>query len=372
MALPGVTFIIPCFNYGRFIAEAVDSALRQERVGVEVIVVDDGSDDGVTPAACEALASERVRVLHQANAGPGAARNRGAREARTPYIVFLDADDTVDARFASALIAEIEAGEGRGEKVSHAYCQEVLTDQAAGMWKVPAWDPLMLMATNLHPITAVVRRACFEEVGGFEESLGGNYEDWDLWLKLSFRGYRGVRVAEPLFFWRRHSHDTMVMRAVKSHDQTYARIVERHIEQYRERSLDLVRLYNSLLRKFDCNWIDETGYPIPLQYFWSLQGKLNTQEGRLAALEDQNGRLRDMAQRSQAMFEGQAARITARYEDELRAQREHYESYAVVRLHRAWHGMMRRLPGPLAWMMRLPGRVVRRVIPRNASRGASS
>lgn len=215
----------------------------------------------------------------------------GAGGARTPYIVFLDADDTVDARFASTLVAAIEAGEGRGEKVSHAYCHEVLTDQATGMWKVPAWDPLLLlMATNLHPITTVVRRACFEEVGGFEESLGGN-PGWDLWLKLSFRGYRGVRVAEPLFFWRRHSQDTMVMRAVKSHDQTYAQIVERHIEQYKERSLDLVRLYNSLLRKFDCNWIDESGYPIPLQvFFWSLQEKLNTQGARLTALEDQNGR----------------------------------------------------------------------------------
>lgn len=372
MALPGVTFIIPCFNYGRFVAEAVESALGQEGVQAEAIVVDDGSDDGVTPGACDALASERVRVIHQSNAGPGAARNRGAREARTPYIVFLDADDTVDARFASTLIAAIEDGDGRGEKVSHAYCHEVLTDQATGMWKVPAWDPLLLMATNLHPITTVVRRACFEEVGGFEESLGGNYEDWDLWLKLSFRGYRGVRVAEPLFLWRRHSQDTMVMRAVKSHDQTYARIVERHIEQYKARSLELVRLYNSLLRKFDCNWIDETGYPIPLQYLWSLHEKLNTQGAKLAALDDQNGRLRDMAQRSQAMFDGQAERLKARYEDELRTQREHYESYAVMRLHRAWHGVMRRLPGPLAWMMRVPGNVVRRLVPKRASRRASS
>lgn len=357
MKTPSVTIVIPCFNYGRFVGDAVESALAQVDADVRVIVVDDGSDDGRTPGVCDGLASERVRVIHQANGGPGAARNRGAREATTPYLVFLDADDTLDPRFVAALGGEIEreTAAEQGARISHAYCQEVLTDQAHGTWRVGAWDPVLLMITNLHPITTLIRRECFEEVGGFEESLGGHYEDWDLWLKLSFRGYRGVRVREPLFFWRRHSPDTMVMRAVQSHDRTFATIVERHRERYEERALELVKLSNSLLRKFDCNWIDETGFPIPLQYLHGLQGRLEVLGRRVAELEAALGG----AAEARAQDRCDAIQASARQMDLVR---EHYESYTVMRVHRAWHGLLSKLPGPVTWIPRQAARLLRAMV----------
>lgn len=358
MDVPAVTIIIPCFNYGRFVGEAVRSALGQVGADVRVVIVDDGSTDGSTPAVCDSLAGERVEVIHQENRGPAAARNRGAKTARTPLLVFLDADDTIDPKFVATLWAAMEAeggAVGKGEAgVSHAYCQEVLTDQAHGTWRVGPWDPTLLMITNLHPITALLRRDVFEEVGGFEESLGGNYEDWDFWLKVSFHGYRGVRVREPLFFWRRHSPDTMVMRAVQTHDATFAKIVERHHGQYEARSLELVKLSNSLLRKFDCNWIDETGFPIPLQYFWGLQGKLEAAEARAAALEKENA-----AHAEARAAEAKAGRQSAVQHGDL--IRQHYESYAVVRFHRAWHRFLARMPGPVAWLPRQAGRLLRAV-----------
>lgn len=339
-----VTFVIPCFNYGRFVGEAVASALAQAGADVQVVIVDDGSTDGSTPEACDRLASDRVRVIHQHNAGPGAARNAGARLAETEFIVFLDADDTLDPTFVAKLhTAMVEDPSGCGP-VSHAYCQEVLTDQAHGTWKVPAWDPMLLLVTNLHPITTLLRRTCFEEVGGFDESLGGHYEDWDLWLKLSEKGYRGVRVREPLFFWRRHSHDTMVMRAVQTHDQTFAKIVDRHRDSYERHALDLVKLSNGMLRKFDCNWLDESGMPIPLLYLQGLYPKLQEATRRIGVLEVE-------------LAASQAER--ARGEEAIRRD---YESYMVVRLHRAWHRMIVRLPGPIAAVPRMLGRIARSAV----------
>src|SRR5262245_34664254 len=84
MSAPTVTVVIPCFNHGRFIEDAVRSCLAQTGADVRVIVVDDGSDDGTTPGACDACAEKgegRVAVVHQPNMGLPATRNRGAREA---------------------------------------------------------------------------------------------------------------------------------------------------------------------------------------------------------------------------------------------------------------------------------------------------
>lgn len=262
MPTPTVTIVIPCFNHGRFVRKAVDSAVAQVDADVRVVVVNDGSDDGTTPAACDACAGDRVRVIHQENRGLPAARNRGAREAAGDYLVFLDADDWLAPRFVTKLHAAM--GADGGADVSHAYCQERLVELGTGIWRVPDWDPLLMMITNLHPVTTLVRRERFEAVGGFDETMTGGYEDWDLWLKFVERGWRGVRVREPLFVWRRHSHATMVMRVIHNHEALYRRIVENHRGLYERHAIELLVRADVMMRRFDMNWLDESGEPINL------------------------------------------------------------------------------------------------------------
>jgi len=332
--MPDVCVVIPCFNHGRFVREAVASCLAQESADVGVLIVDDGSADGSTPAACDACAGDRVLVVHQENRGLPAARNRGAAEAARAwapgYLVFLDADDYLRPAFVQRLRGAIEAG---GEAVSHGYCQEELVELGTGIWRVPEWDPLLLLITNLHPVTALIRRDRFEAVGGFDESMRDGYEDWEFWIRISARGWRGARVREPLFVWRRHSHETMVMEAVKRHDELYRRIMARHRDLYRVRGEELLALTNSLLRKFDANWIDETGFPIPLQYLRGCHDEVVRLRGELAARGSDTGAL--------------AARLREA-ESKLEQQRAWYESFAAVRLHRAVHRLVDRLPRPLA------------------------
>lgn len=347
-AIPTVTFVVPCYNHGRFVGEAVASALAQEGAEARAVVVDDGSDDGSTAGACDALlvrhGPDRVTVIHQDNAGLPAARNRGALGATSDYLVFLDADDTVAPDFAMKLAAAVEgAADGR---VSHAYCQETLTERAHGTWRVPGWDPELLLITNLHPVTCLVRRDVFEEAGGFDRTMTEGYEDWEFWIRLSERGYRGVRVAEPLFFWRRHSPDTMVHEAVRKHDKLYAQIIQRHRWLY-ERSFEgLARRCNSMLRAFDCNWIDETGRPIPLQYLERKTAEAHGLERRLAGAASERAEL---------------AERLALLERRLDEQRREYESMGLVRLHHRVHRALGSMPGvarrpilgALRWLKRM-------------------
>lgn len=340
MTPPRVTFVIPCYNHGRFVAHAARSCLEQHNADARVVIVDDGSDDGTTPDQCDALADgDRVTVIHQQNRGLPGARNRGAQGTQTEYLAFLDADDWVEPTFAATLHEALtRAGRDGDAPVSHAYCQERLVELGAGVWRVPEWDPILLMVTNLHPVTCLVRRDRFEESGGFDKSMRGGYEDWDLWLRFASRGWRGVRVPEPLFVWRRHSPDTMIMRAVENHDRLYARLVENNRGFYEAHMERVMLLANSLLRRADANWLDE-----------------NLEARTLRGIRE----LADAAVKERDILRVEVERTN----EQLRMLREHYESKPAVRASSAFHRAVESLPRPIAAPAAAVLRALKRIVP---------
>ena len=358
MGAPSVTFVIPCFNHGAFVADAVASALAQHDADTRAVVVNDGSDDGATPAACDALlerfGDDRLRVVHQPNRGLPAARNAGARDATTDYLVFLDADDWVEPTFARSLADALDAERAAGrDDTGHAYCQERLVGLGDGTWRVPEWDPLLLLITNLHPVTCLVRRDRFEAVGGFDETMVGGYEDWELWVRMSARGWRGVRVPEPLFVWRRHSNSTMIFDAVARHDELYAKIVERNRAHYERHMEAIAARCNSMLRRFDCNWLDESGLPIPLMHLREAAAALGPAQ---AAAADAHARVSALEAEADAL------------RDELRQASEsiaRLESMATARASRAMHRSIDAMPGPIADGVRRILRTATRLLPRH-------
>lgn len=299
-----VTVVVPCFNYGRFVRCAVQSALCQVGADVQVVVVNDGSTDGRSARECDRCAGARVRVIHQDNSGPPAARNRGAAGAQGEFLVFLDADDWIEPDFVRLLASELRSQDRAGRTdVSHVYSQQRMVQKSGStVWEVPEWDSLTMMVANLHPVTALVKRERFEAVGGFSPEMRGGYEDWDLWLKFVERGWRGVRVRQPLFVYRRHSPNTHNRRAVSNHEELFRRIVRAHAAIYAAHADELISRMNLLLRAHDMNWLDESGEPINF----------------LA----------------------------------LKRQREKYESMGAIRIHHAIHRVIGGLPGPLSGAFR--------------------
>ena len=107
---PKASVIVPCWNVEKWVEDAVNSVLRGSFSDFEIIAVDDGSTDG-TRAVLERLAAAdgRVRMVHQANRGPSAARNSGLDAARGEYVFFLDGDDTFEPEFLSLGVGEMSA-----------------------------------------------------------------------------------------------------------------------------------------------------------------------------------------------------------------------------------------------------------------------
>ncbi|HEX5677047.1 MAG TPA: glycosyltransferase family A protein [Alcanivorax sp.] len=107
----GFSVVIPAFNYGYCLERAVTSAVSQDYPEFEVIVINDGSEDDTAEVADRLAARwpERVRVVHQANAGLSAVRNRGIAEAGFSWLVFLDADDEFCPGALAAMAAAADA-----------------------------------------------------------------------------------------------------------------------------------------------------------------------------------------------------------------------------------------------------------------------
>ena len=108
--MPKVSVIVPVYNAEKYLQECVDSILRQTLTDLELILVDDGSTDS-SPAICDRYAAQdlRVRVIHQANLGLSAVRNRGIEVAAGEWVAFVDSDDFIDANMYRTMIIAAEA-----------------------------------------------------------------------------------------------------------------------------------------------------------------------------------------------------------------------------------------------------------------------
>jgi GT2 family glycosyltransferase len=216
------------------VATAVESALAQEGEAVEVVVVDDGSDDD--PAAALARFGDRVRLARQENRGVSAARNHAARLASGQWLAFLDADDrwlpgktrqmleAVAARPGARFAYAQARGEGSGGRCAILGLPPPADESGRGMLV-----SLLRTGNQIPMLTGMVLRDAFVEVGGLDESLRTG-EDYDLWLRLAER-FEGVFVAEALAVYRMHDGgDVMgdVERWADAIDGIHERVRARH------------------------------------------------------------------------------------------------------------------------------------------------
>jgi hypothetical protein len=192
-----ISVIIPLFNKDAYIDRALDSIAAQTHPDVEIVVVDDGStDDG--PERVRRRRDPCVRLISQANAGPGAARNRGLAEICGDLVAFLDADDAWMPNYLENAARTFEGLDGDVATMTCGYI-----DWPGNMSREPLWrgrgltdgvhrvdaatstTRLMDMLTYMWPCSTVARTSTVRRWGGFYARDGARYaEDAVLWLKV--------------------------------------------------------------------------------------------------------------------------------------------------------------------------------------------
>jgi glycosyltransferase involved in cell wall biosynthesis len=224
----GVSIVLPVHDAERFVGEALDSLLAQTLQPDEIVAVDDGSTDG---SAAILGGYPQVRVIHQANAGCAAARNRGIDAARHDIVAFLDADDLwLPTRLERALAALEDA-----TQPDFAACaqENFLTP---GLAVIPGWlDPAMLtnaqhgFSTN----TLVVRRSAFARVGLFDPSRRV-LSDSEWLVRALDAGLTYVHIDEPLVRRRIHERNiTGTVRGTREHGIAMAEILHASLARRR-------------------------------------------------------------------------------------------------------------------------------------------
>jgi glycosyltransferase involved in cell wall biosynthesis len=205
---PAVSAIIPTHNRAPLLAEALDSVLAQAGEDVEVIVVDDGSTDE-TPRALARHAG-RVRTIRQANAGVGAARNRGVAAARGGMIAFLDDDDLWAPDHLAVLRGALEASPGAMMACGRTAC-----------FRDPPRPEPPPSVEGYVAGAILARREVFARVGPFREELSfGDFIDWMARVREAGIGI----VTTPEVVLRRRLHAANFTLTERQHLGDYARV----------------------------------------------------------------------------------------------------------------------------------------------------
>lgn len=201
--LPLVSVIIPCFNYGKYIEDAIDSVLKQTFPNFEIIVVDGCSTDEITLKKLNSLNKPKTTV-HFRNKRylVGDNRNFGIGMAQGKYICCLDADDIL---LPTYLEKALFVAESYG--IDIVYPAVKAFDQQDYLWYVENSNLLQCARNNFMPSVALFRKEAWKAVHGFKDwGLQNDYvfEDWEFWTRLIGNGFRARGIPEPLMLYRVH------------------------------------------------------------------------------------------------------------------------------------------------------------------------
>lgn len=198
--MPKVSIIIPCYNHGKYIQDALDSLEKiPDKDLYEVIIVNDGSTDEYTNQKLREIVGKGYNVIFQENQGLATSRNNAIRQSKGQYILPLDADNMIRPEYINKGIQVLDSN----PDVTVVYGNAAEFGDKQGVLVQGEYNLQKLMIFNYIDACAMYRRSLWEELGGYDKNMAHpGIEDWDMWLSASFRGHKFHYIDEILFDYR--------------------------------------------------------------------------------------------------------------------------------------------------------------------------
>ncbi|HNW25914.1 MAG TPA: glycosyltransferase [Candidatus Gastranaerophilaceae bacterium] len=228
--MPKVSIIIPCYNSGEYLDEAVESVKNQTFKDVEIIIVNDGSTDVNTIEQLKKYYNTDVKVINTDNQGVSQARNTGIKEAGGEYILPLDSDDKIHPEYVESAVKILD----ENLQIGICYCEAEFFGDIKGKWNLPKFELKDFLARNCIFCTAMYRKSAWEKVGGYKKEMDKGFEDWEFWLSLIEAGGQVHRIPKILFYYRQSEFSRSANSANKNLPELIKKIVMFHPKLYAE------------------------------------------------------------------------------------------------------------------------------------------
>lgn len=236
-----ISVVIPCYNHGRFLTEAVTSVVNQTYKNWECIIVNDGSNDNTSQIANDLIKiydKQNISLIEKTNSGVIDSRNIGVEKSQGNFILFLDADDKIHPNFLketlTVLIENPEVGFVYVDVQYFGYKTEIV--------QYSDFNPQQFLYSNQATVTSLFRKKIYTIVGGFKKEMEFAWEDWEFWISVYESGWQGYHLAKPYLYYRQHQTGSRQNRLEFNpvfHVVQKARIVTLHPELYSDQEVKL-------------------------------------------------------------------------------------------------------------------------------------
>ncbi len=196
--LPEVSIIIPYYNMHLFLGEAIFSAQRQTYKNIEIVIVDDGSDQTESVQYINNIKGENLLILRTANRGVSSARNTAIERCRGNYIVPLDPDDILHPKFIEKCLPLLTAD----EQIGVVHCNVEMFGKVNKALHLKESKLPEMLFDNSVVVTAIYRKAHWLEFGGYKREMTQGLEDYEFWFNFLEKGFIIEKCKDVLFYYR--------------------------------------------------------------------------------------------------------------------------------------------------------------------------
>jgi glycosyltransferase involved in cell wall biosynthesis len=195
-----ISIVIPCYNHGHFIQDAIDSVEDLTGVDYEIIIVDDGSDDAFTIQKLGELKKQDYKIISHTNRGLAYTRNIGIRNASGRFILPLDADNKIKPEYVYKALHVFKE-----KKVDVVYARPIFfgENNNGRNFETKSFKGTDLFHSNFIDACAIFSKSLWCGVGGYDENMPvQGHEDWEYWLNAYINGFNFHFIDEELYHYR--------------------------------------------------------------------------------------------------------------------------------------------------------------------------
>ena len=254
---PLISVIVPCFNSGRTIKRTILSIKKQTWAKKEIILVNDGSTDGLTINTLKELGKEKiVKLINQENNGLASARNKGVNKSSGIFLFFLDADDWIEPQTLEMMYLHLM----KNKKYGYVFPDIVLEGKRKGLIE-KEFNLFEQFFLNQLPYCIFISKENFTKYGIYDENMKLGYEDWDLNIKLGTNNIFGKRLPVPIFHYDVQNTGMLLSKSINNHIRIWKSIKAKNRSIYK---------IDYLLSEWFFWRRKPSSYPLNIYFVWYL------------------------------------------------------------------------------------------------------